>query len=176
MAFKHVLLGLLVDQPDHAYALKHRLSPGLPREQLVNDGVLYPLLAKLETDGLAKSIERPGRSGRLRRVYRVTPAGRVEFRRWLLSDEDEEGSPIYEVFVAHPLVKLLFAAHLSQRELRTKLERHAARVAQRIAALESLRSLTPAEAVGLGPSLLDLELRQLGDRLDWLREALAGPR
>jgi DNA-binding PadR family transcriptional regulator len=172
MALKQVLLGLLVDRPDHAYALKHRLSPGLPREQLVNDGVLYPLLAKLEADGLAKSVERPGRGGRLRRVYSVTAAGRAEFRRWLLSDEDEEGAPVYEVFVAHPLVKLLFAGHLSQREQQAKLERHAARVAQRIAALDSFRSVAPAEAVGLGPSLLDLELRQLGDRLDWLREAL----
>jgi DNA-binding PadR family transcriptional regulator len=176
MALRHVLLGLLVDQPDHAYALKHRLSPGLPREQLVNDGILYPLLAKLETDGLATSVERRGQGGRLRRVYSATSAGRAEFRRWLRSDEDEQGTPIYELFVAHPLVKLLFAGHLSQRELEAKLERHIARVAQRIAALESLRAVAPAQAVGLGPSLLDLELRQLGERLDWLREALAAPR
>jgi DNA-binding PadR family transcriptional regulator len=173
MALKHVLLGLLVDQPDHAYALKHRLSPGLQRKQLVNDGVLYPLLAKLEAESLAKSVERRGHNGRLRRVYSVTPAGRAEFRRWLLSDADEEGPPIYEVFVAHPLVKLLFAGHLSQRELHAKLERHVGRVAERIAALESFSSVAPADAVGLGPSLLDLERRTLGDRLDWLRGALA---
>lgn len=176
MALRHVILGLLVDQPDHAYALKHRLSPGLPREQLVNDGALYPLLAKLEADGLARSAEQPGRGGRLRRVYSVTRAGRAEFRRWLRSDEDEEGPPLYEAFVAHPLVKLLFAAHLSQPELQAKLERHAARVTRRIEALESLRSIAPAGPASLGPSLLDLELRQLGDRLDWLREALTAPR
>jgi hypothetical protein len=97
-------------------------------------------------------------------------------RRWLRSDKDEEGPPIYEAFVAHPLVKLLFAGHLTQHELHAKLARHAARVEQRIAALESLRSIAPAETAGLGPSLLDLELRQLGDRLDWLREALSVPR
>jgi DNA-binding PadR family transcriptional regulator len=176
MALKHVLLGLLVDQPDHAYALKHRLSPGLQREQLINDGVLYPLLAKLEAEGLAKSVERRGHNRRLRRVYSVTRAGLAEFRRWLRSDEDEEGPPIYEVFVAHPLVKLLFAAHLSQRELHAKLERHAARVAERMAALESFSSVAPADAVGLGPSLLDLELRALGDRLHWLRRTLAALR
>jgi DNA-binding PadR family transcriptional regulator len=176
MALRHVVLGLLVDRPDHAYALKHRLSPGLSRDQLINDGVLYPLLAKLRADGLAKSVERAAHNGRLRRVYSVTRAGRAEFRRWLLSEEDEEGPAIYEVFVAQPLVKLLFASHLSQRELRVKLERHAARVAERIAALESLSSAAPADAVGLGPSLLDLERRQLGDRLDWLQDALAAPR
>jgi len=174
MALRHVILGLLVDRPDHAYALKHRLSPGLPREQLVNDGVLYPLLAKMETDGLAHSVERPGRNGRARRVYLVTPAGRTEFRRWLRSDEDEQGPPIYEAFVAQPLAKLLFAGHLSPSELRDKLEAHSARIARRIAALESFSSITPAPAVaGLGPSLLNLELRQLQDRLDWLRKTLA---
>jgi DNA-binding PadR family transcriptional regulator len=173
MRLRHVLIGLLSDQPDHAYALKHRLSPGLPRDQLINDGVLYPLLAKLQADGLADSVERPARSGRRRRVYSVTPAGRAEFRRWLLSDEDEQEPRMHELFVAHPLVKLLFAGHLSEHELRTKLERHAARIADRIAALESFYSFAPADGVqGLGPSLLELELRQLRDRRDWLRETL----
>lgn len=165
-----MILGLLADQPDHAYALKRRLSPGLPREQLINDGILYPLLAKLEADGMVRSDERPGRAGRARRVYSLTRVGRTEFRRWLRADEDEEGPPPHELFIAHPLVKLLFARHLSDDELRTKLERHAARVLERIAALESLAALAPAGAAGgLGPSLLELELRQLRDRLAWLR-------
>ncbi|HEX2129124.1 MAG TPA: PadR family transcriptional regulator, partial [Solirubrobacterales bacterium] len=136
MALRHVLLGLLVDRPDHAYALKHRLSPGLPRERQINDGVLYPLLARLESEGLATSEERRGAAGRPRRVYSVTRAGRAEFRRWLRSEEDEEGPPLHELFIAHPLAKLLFARHLSERELRAKLEWHAERVGERIAALE----------------------------------------
>lgn len=168
---RHVVLGLLIDRPDHAYALKHRLSPGLPREQLVNDGILYPLLAKLEADGLAESVASPGRRGRPRRVYSVTPSGRAEFRRWLRSDEDEGGPPMHELFVAHPLVKLLFAGHLSADEMRDKLEAHAARVADFIASLESVYSIAPADT-GIGQSLLDLELRQLRDRLDWVRERL----
>ena len=171
MALRHVLLGLLTDHPDHAYALKHRLSPGLPRERLINDGVLYPLLAKLESDGLASSAERRAPTGRTRRVYSVTRAGRAEFRRWLRSEDDEEGPPLHELFVAQPLVKLLFASHLGDDELRAKLDRHAERVRERIAALESLAAVAPADgAAGLGPSLLELELRQLRDRLDWLRE------
>jgi DNA-binding PadR family transcriptional regulator len=175
MALRHVVLGLLADRPDHAYALKRRLSPGLPREALINDGVLYPLLAKLESEGLTTSTERRGATGRTRRVHSVTRAGRAEFRRWLRSEEDEEGPPLHELFVAQPLVKLLFAGHLGRDELRAKLDRHAERVAERIAALESLRAVAPADAAGgLGPSLLELELRQLRDRLDWLRIERAG--
>lgn len=164
-----MVLGLLVERPDHAYALKHRLSPGVPRDQLVNDGVLYPLLAKLEAEGLAASAERPGRSGRPRRVYSVTRAGRDEFRRWLSSDEDEDGPPMHELFIAHPLAKLLFAGRLPADALGAKLDRHARRVADRIVALEELGRIAPPEAAGsLGASLLELELRQLRDRLDWL--------
>lgn len=171
---RHALLGLLVDRPDHAYALKRRLSPGLPRERLINDGVLYPLLAKLESEGLVTSAQRRGERGRARRVYSITPAGRAEFRRWLRSEEDEEGSPLHELFIAQPLVKLLFARHLGPARMRAKLERHAERVAERIGALESLQAIaSPDAAGGLGPSLLELELRQLRDRLDWLRSERA---
>jgi DNA-binding PadR family transcriptional regulator len=35
-----VVLGLLVERPDHGYGLKARLGPGLPRERRINDGVL----------------------------------------------------------------------------------------------------------------------------------------
>lgn len=176
MALRHVILGLLVDRPDHAYSLKHRLSPGVPRDRLVNDGILYPLLAKLEADELVKAAERPGRAGRPRRVYSVTPAGRREFRRWLRSEEDEDEPPIHALFVAHPLVKLLFAGHLPAATLRAKLDRHAERVADRIAALEELRRIAPPQPAGdLGASLLDLELRQLRDRLDWLKDLPDAP-
>jgi PadR family transcriptional regulator, regulatory protein AphA len=170
MALRHVLLGLLADRPDHAYALKHRLSPGLPRKDLINDGVLYPVLAKLESEGFLEGSEQRGPSGRVRRVYSVTSAGRAEFSRWLHSDEDEADTPMHELFVNHPLVKLLFARHLGRDRMRGKLDRHAERVADRIDALESLGSTVPRDgAGGLGPSLLELELRQLRDRLDWLR-------
>ena len=164
-----MILGLLADRPDHAYALKRRLSPGLPRDRLINDGVLYPLLAKLESEGLTGSAESPGAAGRPRRVHSVTRAGRAEFRRWLHSDEDEGGPPLHELFVAHPLVKLLFAEELGRDGLRAKLGRHAERVRERIAALETLQAAAPQDgAHGLGPSLLELELRQLRDRLEWL--------
>ncbi len=173
MALKHVLLGLLTDGPDHAYALKRRLSPGLPREQLINDGVLYPLLAKLEADGLLDSAEEQGANGRRRRVYSVTPRGAEEFRRWLVSDDDERGVPLHEVFVTQPLVKILFAPHMTASELRAKLERQRDLTAERVNALSSLEAIVPADGASeLGASLLDLELSGLRARLKWLAKAV----
>jgi DNA-binding PadR family transcriptional regulator len=173
MALKHVLLGLLTDGPDHAYALKRRLSPGLPREQLINDGVLYPLLAKLEAGGLVNSSDEQGPNGRRRRVYSVTRRGAKELRRWLASDDDERGVPLHEVFVTQPLVKLLFAPHMTETELRAKLELQRDLTAERINALSSLQAVAPVDGASeLGASLLELELSGLRARLKWLVKAV----
>ena len=84
-----VVVGLLSERPAHGYELKARLGPGLPREAQLNDGVLYPLLARLERRGLASSSEERS-GGRRRRVYAATAGGDAAFREWLLSDRDED--------------------------------------------------------------------------------------
>jgi DNA-binding PadR family transcriptional regulator len=173
MATQHVLLGLLIDQADYGYRLKRRLSPGLEPDRLINDGVLYPLLGRLEREGLLRSrTERVG--GRDRRLFRATAHGRRAFLDWLRSDADEDVGPTYELYTSHPLVKLLFPAHLSAAQRRAKLVAHAEREHERLATLERLH----ASAMAAGPdplnlAWLELELAQLRTRLDGLRE-LAG--
>jgi DNA-binding PadR family transcriptional regulator len=173
MALKHVLLGLLLDRPDHGYSLKHRLSPGLPREHLINDGVLYPLLGRLEKDGLLSS-QTAHVAGRERRLFDTTAQGRHAFLAWLHSDADEAHEPTYELYAAHPLVKLLFAEHLSEAQRRAKLARHASGVSQRVATLERLREIAPAPPSRRGNTAwLQLEIEQEQHRLEGLRALLA---
>ena len=117
-----VVLGLLVERPAHGYGLKARLGPGLPRERRINDGVLYPLLARLERLGLASSSERHD-GGRRRRVYAATAAGEAAFREWLRGDLDEGAGLDHELFIDHPLVKLLFAGQMTAAELDAKIAR-----------------------------------------------------
>jgi DNA-binding PadR family transcriptional regulator len=165
MALKHVVLGLLADRPDHGYALKHRISPGLPRERLINDGVLYPLLARLEDEGLLSSSEREAR-GRPRRVYTATAAGRREFRRWLASAEDEGEPPGYQLYVDHPLLKLLFASELSADQVQGKLARQRERSREWLSALDALRDATPpGEETEMGRALYELEAAAHRERL-----------
>ena len=60
---KYPILGFLIDQPMHGYELKRALSPALPRERRVNDGVLYPLLQAMEAEGLISGrVERRERA------------------------------------------------------------------------------------------------------------------
>jgi DNA-binding PadR family transcriptional regulator len=132
-----VVLGLLVERPDHGYGLKARLGPGLPRERRINDGVLYPLLARLERLELASSSEhRDG--GRRRRVYAATGAGEVAFRGWLRGDRDEGAGLDHELFIDHPLVKLLFAGQMTAAELDAKIAALLAAARQRLAALDAV--------------------------------------
>lgn len=172
MALRHVLLGLLVDHPDHGYSLKRRLSPGLPADRLINDGVLYPLLGRLEQEGLLTSrAERRG--GRERRRFRATARGRRAFLSWLRSDAEEGYEPTYELYVAHPLVKLLFAEHLSGDERKAKLARHEDDVRQRLATLRRLRAMVqPEDARPLSSAWLELEIEQQQQRLQGLHALL----
>ena len=174
MALRHVVLGLLADQPDHGYRLKHRISPGLPREALINDGVLYPLLARMEADGLLSSTEREV-GGRPRRIYAATAAGRREFRRWLASGEDEGEPPGYRLYVDHPLLKLLFAGELSREEVEAKVERQRERSREWLAALDALREATPeGEETELGRALYELEAAAHRERLAALDRIAGG--
>jgi PadR family transcriptional regulator PadR len=75
-----LVLHLLADGPSYGNALMERveqLSRGLIA---VNPNTMYPLLRRLETDGLiAGEWEHPER--RSRRFYRLTPDGQVERER-----------------------------------------------------------------------------------------------
>lgn len=178
MALRHVLLGLLSDRPGHGYELKRRLSPGMAREQLINDGALYPLLRQMEADGLIAGADE-ARGGRRRRVFSATPAGRREFMRWLRSAEDEGEQPSYLLYVNHPLVKLLFAAHLSRDELAAKVAAQRRRSLDWLEALEAfVRAAPEDEMPELNRVLLDMERRHHRERLrhlDRLAEVSPGP-
>src|SRR5215218_8995672 len=93
---KHAILGFLIDEPMHGYALKRALSPALPRERRINDGVLYPLLRRMEGDGLISGrVER--RDGAPdRRVFHPTEAGRRAFEEWLSSPIEEGDEVAYD--------------------------------------------------------------------------------
>src|SRR5690349_18925602 len=120
---KYPILGFLTDRPMHGYELKAVLSPALPREKRVNDGVLYPLLRKLEGEGLIRGRRERGDAGRERVVYEATARGRREFAKWLGSGTDERDEVAYDFLVGHPfLTKCLFFGRLSEEEIGGKLE------------------------------------------------------
>jgi DNA-binding PadR family transcriptional regulator len=158
---EHVVLGVLASRPRHGYALKQRLGPGLPPQHQINDGVLYPLLARLERRGLVDSSTQPGLAGRPRRVYAVTDAGREAFASWLRGPADEGGDLSYDLFIGQPLVKLFFVGELTPTERSAKLASLAAAARARLTAVERIESNPPQEGWSdVGRAMLDLSLDQ----------------
>jgi PadR family transcriptional regulator PadR len=70
------VLGVLADGPTYGYAIGQRLAQaGLGT---VKGGTLYPLLARLEKDGLVGSTWQVGEAGPGRKYFALTPAGHRE--------------------------------------------------------------------------------------------------
>jgi DNA-binding PadR family transcriptional regulator len=177
MNLREVVLGLLLERPLHAYALKQVLAPRLPPAAQVNDGVLYPLLGELARQSLIKGTEEAGPGGRRRLVYRTTARGRQRFDRWLRSGADEGNEAAYDFFMGHPfLVKVQFFSHLNAVERRAKFGAERARIEAKIRLLEEvLHGMKTRRVDTFRVGLLELGIAQQKQTLNWLR-GVAGRR
>ena len=72
-----LVLGLVCEQPGHGYELLNRLAVRSGGFLHTREGTLYPILYRLEDEGLIESSWQagPGR-GAPKKVYTVTDAGR----------------------------------------------------------------------------------------------------
>ena len=71
-----LILSLLEEAPSYGYAIIKRVRE-LSGEQLQwTDGMLYPVLHRLEDSGYVESYWETPPTGRRRKYYRITPAGR----------------------------------------------------------------------------------------------------
>ena len=172
MSLKYAILGILIDKPMHGYELKRAVSPALSRDRLMNDGVLYPLLAKMEKEGLVRSKVERNDKGPNRRVFHPTASGRRVFFEWLQDSAFEEDLVTYDFFLGHPfLSKCVFFKHLTREEIRTKL------IAQRESSLAKLEAFNRIREGmverGVDPfriAILDLGIAQHREKIRWLEK------
>ncbi|MGI6206675.1 MAG: PadR family transcriptional regulator [Anaerolineae bacterium] len=78
------LLLLLVEKPSHGYELMERLAQD-PNAPEGDPGVLYPLLRRMEAEGLVRSAWDTESKGPARRLYEVTPEGVEYLHAWAVS-------------------------------------------------------------------------------------------
>lgn len=84
------LLGLLADEPTHAYELRKRLSDLTGHNRKVSDGALYPAIRRAEEAGwIERASESTGRAP-TRQVLSLTEAGRAELLRRLAEPAELE--------------------------------------------------------------------------------------
>lgn len=165
-----VILGFLIDEPRHGYDLKRVLSPALGRDRQLNDGVLYPLLAKLTRQGyVRRSVEREG--GRARHVYAATASGRRHFTTWLATAVDEEDEVTYDFLLGHPfLAKCVFFTRLTPSARREKLAAQRASAETKLAAFRTIRAgMVERRVDPFRIAVLDLGIAQQREKIRWLR-------
>ena len=170
VSLKHTILGILVDRPRHGYDLKRALSPALPRRRLMNDGILYPLLARMEKEGLVRSRVEPGDGRPDRRVFELTDSGRQAFFDWLRGTAFEEDEVSYDFFLGHPfLTKCMFFKHLSREEVRAKLAAQAEAAAAKLETFHQIRAgMVERDVDPFRIAILDLGIDQQREKIRWL--------
>lgn len=87
-----LVLKLICDRPTYGYELLQRLKERSESRFVLKEGTLYPILYRLEDDGLiaAKWSQGQGRTAP-KKIYEVTEAGREEnLRRQILWREFEQ--------------------------------------------------------------------------------------
>ncbi len=82
-----LLLSLLADGESYGYALIQRVKELSGGELQWTEGMLYPVLHRLEDEGLVKAEWKDSESGRQRKYYRLTKPGgkalKIEREQWL---------------------------------------------------------------------------------------------
>ena len=165
-----VLLGFLIDEPRHGYDLKRVLSPALGRDRQLNDGVLYPMLAKLtRARFVRRTVEREG--GRARHVYAATARGRRHFQTWLATAVDEEDEVTYDFLLGHPfLAKCMFFTRLRPAARRAKLAAQRDAATAKLAAFATIRAgMADRRVDPFRIAVLDLGIAQQREKIRWLR-------
>ena len=78
-----MVLSVLADEPQYGYAIQQRLSQVSGGQVALQAGTLYPLLHRLEADGLVASRIDTS-TGRRRKWYRLTATGKRQLKQQAL--------------------------------------------------------------------------------------------
>src|SRR6266508_2563707 len=87
MYYELIILGRLMYSPYHGYLIMHVIREMNGPGQKVSAGTLYPLLARLERDGLIQAqivADHASLNRRTARTYAITDAGRARFSELML--------------------------------------------------------------------------------------------
>lgn len=169
---QYAILGALTLAPMSGYDLKQFADESVRHFWAESFGQIYPILRRLEGEGLVERQPGPPAGGRERIVYAITDAGRAALARWVSEP------PRYEVGRVEVLLKLFFARNgppgTAERLLRAFRAEHAARL-ERYAAVEQRLRAERGAFADLPYWLATLSYGRHTSRalVDWCDESLA---
>lgn len=90
-----LVLAILSEGESYGYAIIKRVAELSGGELEWTEGMLYPLLHRLERNGLVEAVWGKSETGRRRKYYRLTGAGKEQLdrqrRQWQVVDETMRG-------------------------------------------------------------------------------------
>jgi PadR family transcriptional regulator, regulatory protein AphA len=167
----YALLGLIQERPVSGYSLR-KIFTATPMGSFSDSpGAIYPALGRLEAQGLIEGTVEEGSGLRLRKIYRLQPAGSAALKRWLerpVAREDVVRG-MGELMLRFSFMGRAADAELALRFLesvRTQLAGYVPELEQYAAANESKMPLS-------GMLALDHGVRIYRASLGWTEAALA---
>ena len=121
---RYAILGMLSLGPQSGYDIKKLVERSIAHFWNESFGQIYPILRRLETDGLAvrRSERQDGKPDR--QVYSLTPKGLAELQQWLVLPARQEG------FRSELLLKLFLGGRVPVEESIRQVQQFKARQAQ----------------------------------------------
>jgi DNA-binding PadR family transcriptional regulator len=164
-----------METPAHGYSIKKYLLENFSKEFGINDGQLYPALAKLEARGWIKKKVVPQRRSPAKHLYRVTREGEAAFLRWLCGEDEGDPQSRFGFFWKHEFLQRCgFFHHLEPEAVRVQTQRKLDEAGQRLADLDRL--LERMEEKGADPyrrMIVEYGIRYERMRREWLEDLLA---
>lgn len=165
LTMEYALLGLLCEQPMHGYTIHQRIQAGQDYGLVwrVKQGMLYAMLARLESEGLlASSVETQG-ARPPRKLYCLTAKGETVLHAWLQTPVSNGRD-----FRLEFLTKLYFAERAGARTALTLIRRqYAASQAQLNELATQAQAL--AQAGSFAGLVSDFRIGQMEAVLSWLK-------
>lgn len=171
VSIRHLILGLLTQQPMSGYDIKRFLKSTSWLIDSPSFGSIYPTLHTLREDGLV-TVEAAPRQGKPpRKIYTITEAGRLALREWI--DQPVAPGASLKTFVMRLILASNFShtgliSHLQQR--RSQVAVHHTTLKQITEALDGTVDSGQRLAFGYGLALATAELAWLDSALEQLSQ------
>ncbi len=177
MSLRHILLGML-GEPHSGYDLKKQFNQSLRNFWNAELSQIYPLLAKMEKDGLLSSRRVASSTGPPRKVYTRSARGRRELVAWLA-----EGPKVGEERISY-LAQVYFLDELEDIDASIAfMESLRAHMARWLTSLEDIERRWSSDDPRYPYDLPDdafyaqltlaLGLKKVAANLEWCDECLA---
>ncbi|HSJ23275.1 MAG TPA: PadR family transcriptional regulator [Longimicrobiales bacterium] len=168
---RYVLLGALTEGPKTGYEIRKDIEAGISHFWQESYGQIYPQLKALAAEGLAE-VETSPETGRQRKVYRITEAGRRELAAWLAEPVQQEPQR------NELLLKLIYGRSTTPAVLQGHVQsfrQSAAALKGALGALQSIIAGEPADHPDMAYWLMTLRLGEYiaEARLRWAEETLS---